>query len=82
MLPDPRAQKLRAIELPCDAAYADAEVHPHEKHRIRKLSDPLFVDHRDVVIAKPGAHDRAAGSAEQLTVQKSEGLVLRQALDL
>jgi uncharacterized tellurite resistance protein B-like protein len=50
-------QKIRVIELLWEVAYADQVANPYEEHLIRKLSDLLYVDHRDYITAKLKARD-------------------------
>jgi len=56
-----QAQKVRVVRLLWDVAYADAVASPYEEHLIRKLSDLLYVEHRDYINAKLEA--RAAAGA-------------------
>ena len=55
-----REQKIRIVELLWEVAYADAAVNPHEDHLIRKLSDLLYVDHSDYILAKQKARAAVA----------------------
>jgi uncharacterized tellurite resistance protein B-like protein len=57
-----QAQKVRVVRLLWDVAWADAVASPYEEHLIRKLSDLLYVEHRDYINAKLEA--RAAAGAD------------------
>jgi uncharacterized tellurite resistance protein B-like protein len=45
-------QKLQLIEQLWRAAYADAVLHKHEEHLIRKIADLIYVPHSSMLAAK------------------------------
>lgn len=50
-------QKLRLIEDLWRVAYADAALHRHEEHLIRRVADLLHVSHRAFIVAKLKAEE-------------------------
>ena len=45
-------QKLKVIELLWQVAFADGHLDSHEEHLVRKLSELLYVPHREFIAAK------------------------------
>ena len=54
-------EKVRVVSLMWEVAHADAALSAYEEHLIRKLSDLLYVSHRDYITAKLAARDAASG---------------------
>lgn len=46
------AEKVRIIEFMWQVAYADGIISAHENHLMRKISDLLYIPHRDYIAAK------------------------------
>ncbi|MBU0621334.1 MAG: TerB family tellurite resistance protein [Gammaproteobacteria bacterium] len=46
------AEKIRIIEYMWQVAYADGKISAHENHLMRKISDLLYIPHRDYIAAK------------------------------
>ena len=52
-----QAQKIKVIELLSSVAYADSHLDPHEEHMVRKISDLIYVSHKDFMQAKHKVQD-------------------------
>ena len=52
-----RQERIEIIRLLWDVAWADAEIHKHEEHFIRKIADLLYVSHSDFIRAKLAAEE-------------------------
>ncbi|MBI5890190.1 MAG: TerB family tellurite resistance protein [Nitrosomonadales bacterium] len=46
------SEKIRIIEYMWQVAYADGKISAHENHLMRKISDLLYLPHRDYIAAK------------------------------
>jgi uncharacterized tellurite resistance protein B-like protein len=57
-----RERKLQLIEELWRVAYADAALHWHEEHLIRRVADLLHLSHRDFIRGKLQAQGSVAGS--------------------
>lgn len=54
-------QKVRAIEMMWQVAYADADLSANEQHVLRRVADLLYVPHAEYIAAKLRARDAAGG---------------------
>lgn len=54
-------QKVRAVEMMWQVAYADAELSANEQHVLRRVADLLYVPHAEYIAAKLRARDAAGG---------------------
>ncbi|MFT5427175.1 MAG: putative tellurite resistance protein B-like protein [Gammaproteobacteria bacterium] len=52
-----QAQKIKVIELLWSVAYADSHLDRHEEHMVRKISDLIYVSHKDFMQAKHKIQD-------------------------
>jgi len=48
----PEEKKIKVVEYLWTIAYADNELDPHEEYLIRKISDLLYVSHKDMMKTK------------------------------
>lgn len=55
-------ERVRVVAHLWEVAHADASLSPYEEHLIRKLSDLLYVSHRDYIAAKLAARDAKGGT--------------------
>jgi uncharacterized tellurite resistance protein B-like protein len=58
----PQERKLRLVEELWQVAYADATLHRHEEHLIRRVADLLHVPHSDFIRAKLRVQDASGGA--------------------
>lgn len=54
-------QKVRAIEMMWQVAYADADLSANEQHVLRRVADLLHLPHAEYIAAKLRARDAAGG---------------------
>ena len=47
-----QAQKIKVVELLWSVAYADLQLDSMEEHMVRKISDLIYVSHKDFIKTK------------------------------
>jgi len=53
-----RLERIRILEILWQVAYADEVIHKYEEHFLRKISDLLYISHKDFIKAKHKAKDK------------------------
>ena len=55
-------ERIRILEILWQVAYADEVIHKYEEHFLRKISDLLYISHKDFIKAKHKAKDKVISS--------------------